>query len=542
MRFNLILFAISMLILRANAQEHGFEWAQQCGNPSNTTDARTTLASMDNGQFFLAGDFLDTVQFNDKLLVSAGGTDVFLAKMNADGTPVWSVRIGGNDYDFVQNIVADDDGNVCLAGYFYGTIQVGTDQYTSYGSQDLFMARYSPDGNFLCSARLGVPMAVYVKGLATDSGGNAVLAGHFYDSIMIGDTTITAVHGSDVFTAKFGSNGDVMWIAAAGGSSSDQANSISVDPDDNIIIVNSFYYDITFGDTTITTENPVGVAIAKYDPDGQLSGVFQLDGTYLTTENYIETGEGGDFYITGDFSGTIVFGDKTFNAGEFNQDIYTAKYNAGMELQWARHGHSPGSDQVIGPVTDPNDDVFIVGHYLDTIFFDNLKLRYNLCCGSREIFVVKYDAGGTVQWGEQITGTRANVRAVSVNPGGEMILSGMFTEELNFGPLTLSNFEHYRNYIACLNTGLVAGVTDVHSRCHLIIYPNPSNSRLFIGFGDAISWLHYFIYAMNGSLTLEGIAISPATIDISSIPEGQYLIRLTGKNNQPAESQKFIKY
>lgn len=541
MRFFLITFFILIMIFPAAAQEHGFEWAGQCGNPSNTTDDRTTLAALDNGQFYMAGDFLDTVRFNDKILVSAGGTDVFLAKMTPEGTAVWSVRIGGSDYDFVQKIVTGEDGNVYVSGYFYGTLQVGTDQYTSYGSQDLFLAKYGPDGNFLWSARLGGPMADYVKGLSGDESGNVALAGHFYDSIMIGDTTITAVHGSDAFTAKFGSNGDVMWIAGAGGSSSDQANSVTTDSDGNILLTASFYYDITFGDSTLTTANPVGVAIAKYSPSGQLCGVFQLDGSYLTTENHIATGPQGDFYLTGNFSETIVFGDKTFDAGEFNQDIFVAKYDAAMDLQWARHGYSPASDQVIGLVTDPNDDVFIAGHYLDTIFFDTLKLRYNLCCGSREIFIVKYDAGGTVQWGEQITGTRANIQSVALDPDGHMILSGMFTEELNFGPLTLSYFEHYRNYIASLNTGLVAGIKPMPSSGHFSFYPNPANERIWVTTDVVNEIFTYSVFNMNGIAVQYGKTTNAASIDVSSLPPGQYIVRITVQNGKPADGLIFIK-
>ncbi len=75
-----------LISFRAFAQLPAFEWANQCGNPPNTTDAKTSLASGQDGEFYLSGEFLDTAQFGNKVLVAAGGTDIFLVKYTAEGT------------------------------------------------------------------------------------------------------------------------------------------------------------------------------------------------------------------------------------------------------------------------------------------------------------------------------------------------------------------------------------------------------------------------------------------------------------------------
>jgi hypothetical protein len=159
------------------SQQPAFEWASQCGNPPNTTDTKTVLASGPDGQFYLAGEFLDTTQFGGKMLISSGGTDIFLAKHTAEGLPIWAIKIGAADYDYVQKIITDANGNVIITGYFYGETQIGPDRYTSYGSQDIFIASFSPEGAFLWSLRAGGQSADYVSGLALDADQNLVITG-----------------------------------------------------------------------------------------------------------------------------------------------------------------------------------------------------------------------------------------------------------------------------------------------------------------------------------------------------------------------------
>lgn len=530
-----------LITIQAFSQLPEFEWANQCGNPPNTTDTKTTLASGQDGHFYLSGEFLDTVQFGSKILVSAGGTDIFLVKYTAEGNVVWSDRIGESDYDFVQKIIADDEGNVIVTGYFYGTTQIGQDQYTSYGSQDLFIAKYNSGGDFLWSYRAGGLMADYITGLTLDADQNIVITGYFYDGISFGDTTILASSSSDIYLAKFDTDGGLLWVNSAGGSSSDQARSASCDPEGNILLTGSFYYDITLGDTTISTINPVGVVIAKYLPDGQLGQAFQLNGTYLSTEVYAVAGQLGDFYISGNFSEQLVFGNETFDAGEFNQDIYTAKYDASCNLQWARHAYSAASDQVMGIETDPYNNIYLTGHYLDTIHFDLLTLPYTMCCGSREIFIVSYSATGEVLWGEQITGTRASVQSLAMNGQGELLLSGLFTEEVILGPLTLSNFDGFQNYVACLQTEIYTAVGPDLKKNSLKIFPNPTSEKIHI-----LTQLHevkynYQIYSANGRLIISGTLNTGDYIDVRLLPLGLYLIKIIDFEESGSQSCLFIK-
>lgn len=525
----------------AQAQLPVFEWAHECGNPPKTTDTRSTLAVNPQGGFYLAGEFIDQAQFGQKTLSAAGGTDGFLASHDQDGEVLWATRIGGTDYDYIHTVAVDGAGNIIITGFFYGTTQIGDDVYTSYGSQDIFVAKLSPDGTVIWSVRAGGPMADYVSGLGLDQEDNLLVSGFFYGEMAIGDTTLTAGASSAIFLAKIDGTGNLLWVNTAGGSSSDQSRSLAVDPQGNILLTGSFYYDITFQDTTLVTADPVGVFIARYLPDGSPDWVFQLNGSYLTPDVLLATDQNGNIFVSGNFSEEIHFGNKTFNAGEFNQDIFLAKYEPSSKLSWARHAWSVSSDQIIGLTTDIYNNVYLTGHYLDTMHFNLLTLPYSLCCGSREIFVVTYTAAGEALWAERISGTRANVHAIGMNEEGNLMLSGWFTEELLFGPLSLSNFSGFRNFVTGMSTEMFTRLQNPLKHGDFRVYPNPAGDFLRLSLPEGVDAVEVIISNMAGMIVYHKHLGRDEAITVKSISPGIYGIRATHPSLGIVFNSRFIR-
>jgi hypothetical protein len=56
--------------------------------------ASAAVALTEAGEVYLAGGFRDTLVVGDQTLVSAGGLDAFIARLQGDGTPVWALRFG----------------------------------------------------------------------------------------------------------------------------------------------------------------------------------------------------------------------------------------------------------------------------------------------------------------------------------------------------------------------------------------------------------------------------------------------------------------
>jgi len=333
-----------------------------------------------------------------------------------------------------------------------------------------------------------------------------------------------------------------MWIRQAGGSSSDLSYSISCDTDGNIVFTGSYFFDIMIGDTLLTTDNPTGVFMAKLDQEGMLQYAMQVDGNELSAESFAAFDGQGNIYFTGNFAGQANFGPYSFDAGAFNVDVFVTKYSGAGTLLWADHGQGAGSDQLISMSVGPLNDLYITGHYLDDIHFSDLTLQYTLCCGSTEIFIVHYTEDGTPDWGEQVSGERGMVESMCKNVDDQLFISGMFQFELAFGSDTITSAQNYSNFLAGMATGTVTGTTAYSApERSLKAYPVPANDHIFIEFPVDGGSATYHLIDMYGRLLLSGKTTETGRIDLSSIPAGQYLLRLSDPATGHSEGTLILK-
>ena len=87
----------------------GVSWATQAGGTG--IDVGYGISALPDGSSIVTGYFRDTAAFGSTTLTSAGGKDVFTAKMNADGTWAWATQAGGTGTDVGYGISALPDGS-----------------------------------------------------------------------------------------------------------------------------------------------------------------------------------------------------------------------------------------------------------------------------------------------------------------------------------------------------------------------------------------------------------------------------------------------
>lgn len=116
----------------------------------------------------------------------------------------------------------------------------------------------------------------------------------------------------------------------------------------------------------------------------------------------------GNSYVTGSFSGTVDFDQSATHAGDSDiltargsGDVFVAKYAADNSLLWVQR--MGGDAQVSAGVTDAgrkvevdgSGNVFVVGEFRDSADFGATTLS---TAGDSDGFLVKLNAGGTIQW------------------------------------------------------------------------------------------------------------------------------------------------
>lgn len=104
----------------------------------------TAVVGDSTGSMVLAGNFEGTVDFGGGPLISAGGTDIFVTKLEADGTHKWSLRFGDGNIQYFAAAATNSMNQVFLGGTYTGSIDLGLGPLPSSGGLDIFLAKIGP--------------------------------------------------------------------------------------------------------------------------------------------------------------------------------------------------------------------------------------------------------------------------------------------------------------------------------------------------------------------------------------------------------------
>ncbi len=175
--------------------------------------------------------------------------------------------------------------------------------------------------------------------------------------------------------------------------------------------------------------------------------------------NAVCTDADGNAYITGTFQGSsITFGSYVLhntNAGTL--DIFVVKYDANGNVLWAKSGGGTNRDLPYGICTDSRGNVCVTGYFQSSsLSFGGIThINGSDNPGERDIFIVKYDTNGNLQWSKSFVGNRDDFSySICSDADSNIYITGSFgygNSILVFETDTLRNSGQYDAYIAKLN-------------------------------------------------------------------------------------------
>jgi hypothetical protein len=233
-----------------------------------TGDDRATHALFTGKEVILLGRFQGSVAFPTTpptTLVSAGGTDIFIARVTPSGTMTSVVAFGGTGDEDLAGAKLDDSGDVIIGGTFSSpSLSIfGGPALLSAGGRDLFVASLSRTLGHYWSVRFGGPLDDYLRDFVLAPNGEIALTGEFRDSITFGPDTWKAARAADASTseidflvATLGTLGVPTWSFAAGGPLPDRGLGIAVDAGSNLYVTATFQNPIDFGGGVTLTPDP----------------------------------------------------------------------------------------------------------------------------------------------------------------------------------------------------------------------------------------------------------------------------------------------
>jgi hypothetical protein len=210
---------------------------------------------------YMTGAFAGIVDFdpsNDTFYLEANGADVFIVKLNPEGSLEWAKSVGGPWNDAGVDIEIDPPGNILITGSYLesGDFDPGTGVFNLIGSpwvENTFILKLQNDGTFIWAKSVGGTNNYCIpKRSATDAVGNIYVCGWFGDSADFNpgsaDFILVSTNGSiDPYILKLYADGEFAWAKQFEGSEwTDVANDISVNSSGSIFTTGAFSTTVDF--------------------------------------------------------------------------------------------------------------------------------------------------------------------------------------------------------------------------------------------------------------------------------------------------------
>lgn len=414
------------------------------------TDQLTALASGAEGRLYALGTFRGTTDLDPgpdtAAFTAIGGQDISLSCFTAQGGWDWSVRLGGPVHDHAQGF-AVDAAHLFIGGEFVDTLHAGDAEVVSNGSSDGLLACYDPNGSLLWMTGVGSVGADYINDLAVDAAGNVLAIGYFQGTVDLdpgpNEFLVSAGPGDAMFLWKVSAAGELVWVRAWAGSSSENGWAVAVGAEDDIWIGGGYFglLDLDPGAGTTEVEAPgfeQNGFVAHLDAEGAFLFGGNLGGNGSDGVHDLKIDAEGNVLLTGTF-GAIGDFDPGPGSTELvpvgGPDSFVLKLTPSGDLLHAAVVASPGYDQPRALELGP-DGVLVTGGYDGTIDLDpgagTAAFTGN---GVGDVYVVLLDSTLAYKVGETWGGISSDEGlALCWTPADRRYVGGLFEYSVDFDP------------------------------------------------------------------------------------------------------------
>ncbi|MGH1362881.1 MAG: FlgD immunoglobulin-like domain containing protein [Calditrichia bacterium] len=361
----IILMVVASTTLMS-AQKPVWQWANSGGG--TRADLASKVAIDSQGNSYIAGYFSREANF-DGIQLSGGNDEILIAKYKANGTLAWAKSAGGSLYDRALDIAVDNADNIIISGYFSESAQFDDTTLQAMGSQsEIFIAKYTSDGTLIWALREGSTNSEVGSAIAVDTENNILLAGIIRGTAQIGDTVFTSVQDEDVIVARYSEDGDFLWAAQGKSSGSAVPYGISSNEDGTIAVVGAFYNQISFNGLNLNANGDADGYVVTFNREGNVQWSRTMGGPEIDYALDVAINASGDIIVGGFFSGLAFIGGTPMSSNG-STDGFIISYTHDGALKWANQEGSGGTDGAIAVAVDSNDNVLVVSEFTNSINF-----------------------------------------------------------------------------------------------------------------------------------------------------------------------------
>ncbi|MGZ8840218.1 MAG: SBBP repeat-containing protein [Candidatus Aminicenantales bacterium] len=417
----LISLAISaglLLVGRANGQTAPFTPAAASLGPEriwNTflggaaRDWAFAIAIDGNRNTYMTG--LSAATWGSPLNPFGGGYDVFVAKLDANGSLLWNTFLGGPDNDIGYGIAVDTNGNVYINGFSKTTWDSPILPYSAL--EDGFVAKLAANGSLLWNTFLGGPGYDRGQGrIVVDADGNSYVTGQ--SNASWGTPVTPYAGGWDGYAAKLDTNGSLQWSTFVGGSSNEYGLGIALDKDGNPYVSG---YNYAVGGVQ-------DAFVARLNAGGSLQWNTPFGGPGWDMGSDIVVDGSGNSCVAGRSGAAWGTPVNPFAGGD---DVLVAKLDANGSLLWHTFLGGSGNDIGSGIALDARGNVYVTGDSGTTWGWPASPFA-----GGRDAFAARLDSDGSLRFNTFLGGAgEAMGSGIALDASGDCYLVG--SEDATWG-------------------------------------------------------------------------------------------------------------
>jgi gliding motility-associated-like protein len=398
----------------------------------------------------------------------------------------WVQHAGTKDKNTAYSVATDAEGNSFITGHFHESINFGgkklVNSSNAPGSFSAFIAKLDPAGNVIW-AKNGLGLVSRSYAVTVDKQGNSYMAGYTFDYVTFGDKTIGIQVNSELFVAKYSSNGELQWITTDLASYDFGRDlDIKVDAAGNCYVAGGIIAGGYGSEMTYYNTSYVGGYIFKLNAEGKQ--VYRAGLGNITAYNLALSESGEKFYVLGNLVKTGYIDDnRPVSAGM--TDIVLASYNATSgKVEWIEKFGSSSEELGTGLEVDKQGNIYISGTMTADLDMQGKIVKAK---GGVDILLAKLNQTGTVLWAQNAGSTTDDyVTNLALDKSESPYITGTYSGTATFGTKSYTAISTHGNiYIAkytpsgALDTFFTLGGTGKQVSKHITF--DEKNNLFFVG-------------------------------------------------------------
>ena len=352
----------------------------------------------------------------------------------------WAIPLGSQKAGQVRDVALDKSNNIYITGFFAGELRAGSTTLTAKTDKtDIFVAKLSADGKVQWVISGGGPGDGRGNAVTVDhKRGGVFVVGHFFDYMYLDQTYVKGGGEVDAFAARIRADGTVDWVKHFGDLAYQSCAGLAFDSTSDVLwITGKFTGEIIFGSDTF--KNPFGpfdMYLARLSAvDGAPKKALQVDGSGPVLPLALSLDSGGNAYVAGHFGGAKV-GDKAtlgseILTGKGGYDIFVARILASSNtFDWAVSAGSPQHDELRDMVVDSKSNTFITGFHGGPLDLGGISVKHSKMT---DLLVAKVSPTGTFLWARSTISDGDEVgEAIALSPANDVVVAGYFIGAASF--------------------------------------------------------------------------------------------------------------